>query len=551
MGGKKDIEGLGIPLGRALTPKQRARVLHVMRQHAWKRRRFKSPESVDIRTLSRKRRSIIVNVKNGQRGYANDEINVSTLVGFKYDKCRRHYELAEGPSLQALTKALEKAEREAYDNRAIMRKSTYPKPVKGEYIAGLSSFDKKTKEDFVGMAKLIDRQLRKDPRIESSNVSFIFELDEEILQSSRGDHVKQELPKCYILVGVEAADPKIHGDDFQWYKTYGSFGSINQFEKAFKQAYQEAPALADECMQHCLAPDHYRDFVLGTGLYDTILMGETLGIFLEEYVGHPLEHLVNETYRTNRLFGPNGMQFHPAMSIVDYAGAKLGGNWTPAKLWYDTEIIEATKKFLLRNGRPEVRALATIDDVARALVEEGLKFPTGSARVGDLIEEEYDDDGETKMKGIIPSARMTNFYMLPGSSTMEEIMEAGRGGLIIHQVAEGLSHLPEFMGTVRAMGVSYNDPRTEKARPIRIRRPGYQLFTVCAALDWLHKVSKIGNKETFGWAPNFCGADSGFIMKAGGGPAVLLDNLQLSALYARKPDRRLKFPLEKYLGSKK
>jgi len=237
------------------------------------------------------------------------------------------------------------------------------------------------------------------------------------------------------------------------------------------------------------------------GVYTVILEPGVVGLFLHEALGHASEgDLVYSN--SSILKGRIGEKIAPDFVTIVDDGLVEGGYFVP----YDDEGVVKDKTVVVEKG--VLKGFLTSRDTAANL---GLK-PTGNARVMDYSQPIL--------------VRQTNYYMLPGDHTLDELLEDIKIGIYVtHKGARGGEVDPAAGTFTFNVGISWlieNGERKELLRGVNLSG---------SILDMLANIEAIGrdfkvSTSVFGG----CGKSGQLVRVGDGGPYTRVKGLTVGGV---------------------
>lgn len=321
---------------------------------------------------------------------------------------------------------------------------------------------------------------RKYPNLKSRSLVLSEDSMEKLLCTSDGCSGHITMPRSYVYVFLNSETPA--GVPVEIFSSVGGSGN---FEESFpdpSKLYAEIDTLYERLMQK-------REGVYAEAGYKTVVLGGILsGMLAHEAVGHTVEA---DLVLGGSVAGPNlnkrvGSEL---VNLVDYAHTAFGRE-TPLPIYLDDEGVPAEDAVLIRDG-----ILTGYMNSRETAQHFGMK-PQGNARAWSFSDE--------------PLIRMRNTAVLPGKSTLEELIASVEDGYYLLDTNNGQADTTgEFMFGV-CMG--YEIKKGKLARPI--------LDTTISgvAFDMLKTVDMVS--DTMVWSSaGFCGKKQP--MPVGmGGPAL-------------------------------
>ena len=237
------------------------------------------------------------------------------------------------------------------------------------------------------------------------------------------------------------------------------------------------------------------------GVYTVILEPEVVGLFLHEALGHASEgDLVYSD--SSVLKGRIGEKIASDFVTIVDDGLVDGGYYVP----YDDEGVAKGKTVVVEKGI--LKSFLTSRDIATSL---DLK-PSGNARVMDYSQPLL--------------VRQTNYYMLPGDYTLDELLEDVKTGIYVtHKGARGGEVDPAAGTFTFNVGVSWlieNGERKELLRGISLTG---SILDMLANIDAIGKELRVST-SVFGG----CGKSGQLVRVGDGGPYTRVKGLTVGGV---------------------
>ena len=232
------------------------------------------------------------------------------------------------------------------------------------------------------------------------------------------------------------------------------------------------------------------------GVYDVVLEPEIVGLFLHEALGHASEgDLISSGGSV--LEGKEGTRLAPDYVTIVDDGLVEGGYYVP----YDDEGVRKVQVKIVDAGI--LKGVLTSREEAAKLGRE----PTGNARVMDYS------------KPVI--VRQTNYYMLPGDYSFEEMISEVREGLYITHKGGGGGQVDPAAGTFTfKVGVIWSIRNGELAEPLRGVNVSGSILDILANVVAVGRDLKVVT-SVFGG----CGKEGQLVRVGDGGPHVRVKRL--------------------------
>ncbi|QWF70660.1 metalloprotease TldD [Methylomonas paludis] len=340
-------------------------------------------------------------------------------------------------------------------------------------------------QDKIDLLKRIDQETRKlDPRIEEVMVSLVAAYDNILVANQDGSLLADIRPLVRLNVSVILVE---NGRREQGSMGGGARSDYSYFlenDRAFSYA-EEAVRQAQINLQAEDAPAGNMTVVLGPGWP---------GILLHEAIGHGLEGDFNRK-GTSAFSGRVGERVASDLCTVVDDGTLPGRR---GSLSIDDEGTPTENTVLIENG------------ILKGYMQDKLNArlmgvrPTGNGR-----RESY---------AHLPMPRMTNTYMLPGSSDPEEIVKSVKNGLYARNFGGGQVDITsgKFVFSASEAYLIENG---------KITRPVKGATLVGNGPDVLTKVSMVGNDMQLDSGVGTCGKDGQSVPVGVGQPTLKIDGL--------------------------
>ncbi len=230
-----------------------------------------------------------------------------------------------------------------------------------------------------------------------------------------------------------------------------------------------------------------------TGPMNVVLDPTTTGTFAHESFGHGTE--ADQILRERSYLAPLlGTTVGPeCLSIVD--DGTYEGGW--GSIYYDDEGTPSHRTVLIDQGR-FVEVLH--DRESAAALGRGV---TGNARRADFLSR--------------PFVRMTNTYVAPGSSSLDELVREAKNGVLLENFTSGIED--PLGGNMQL--------KVKKGRRIE----GGELTEILPSmalsgkvLDFLKAIRGVSRREDFGVFAGFCGKGHSDLLRTGAGGPYLLSH---------------------------
>lgn len=229
-----------------------------------------------------------------------------------------------------------------------------------------------------------------------------------------------------------------------------------------------------------------------SGVHNMIIDPFLTGTFIHEAFGHAVEAdsvLAGESILADQMGTIIG---NPLVTIVD--DPTLSQEFGYYK--YDSEGVEAKKTTIVRQGRLE-SFLHSLETASKMDVE-----PTGNARASSY--------------SVTPQVRMSNTYLAPGDSELEEMITEMKNGIL--GIGWKYGYTDPIEGTFQfKLAKAYLIENGEKTQILR------DTAISGLTLDVLNRIKLIGN--TVKQDPGYCGKGGQSVPVGSGGPHVLITDM--------------------------
>jgi TldD protein len=232
-----------------------------------------------------------------------------------------------------------------------------------------------------------------NPKIISTQIGYSDSLGEKILYNSAGSFIRGNIAQNFIYMQVIAKN----GQNQQGFvETNGSLGGYDHV-KAEANIGINAASQAVEMLQ---------SKPIKAGMYNIIMDPTLTGTFIHEAFGHACEAdgvLSGESILAGKIGEKVGASH---VSIIDDGTIEGSYGWVP----YDDEGIPGHRTELVKNGIL-TNYLHSLETASKMNT-----YPTGNARAGS--------------SAVPPIVRMTNTFLAPGDSTLDEMIHEMKNGLL-------------------------------------------------------------------------------------------------------------------------
>ena len=318
--------------------------------------------------------------------------------------------------------AAEKVIRAATENALFLGKHSgrnTPLPVstgKGTVPLNREICDTEQKELIDLCRKLDDYIAGKYPDLSSRTVVYSEDSQDRIVYTSDACCGHLVTPRCYVYIMMDAETKE--GVPVHLFKAFGGYGGFRDHFSRPEELYPGIDALHERLMDK-------KEGIYAEAGYKTVVLGGFMGGMLaHEAVGHTVEA---DLVRGGSVAGPNlhRQVASPLVSLVDFAHT-FEGKPAPLPVFLDDEGTKAEDAELIRDG-----ILTGYMNDRESAAEYGMK-PAGNARGWSFTDE--------------PLIRMRNTCILPGKSTVEELIASVDDGYYLIDSGNGQADLTgEFM----------------------------------------------------------------------------------------------------------
>jgi TldD protein len=270
------------------------------------------------------------------------------------------------------------------------------------------------------------------PQIQTSNISYSDSRKKVVFLNSEGSFINQE--RADVMLRLTAIAAK--GGEVQ--QVGLSLGSRGHFS-AIEGIHQQVKEMARHAVDLLTAPE-----VKG-GEYTVVLDPVLAGVFVHEAFGHLSESdFVYENENMKEIM-TLGKQFGaPLLNIVDSAAEpNLRGSFK-----YDDEGVRAVKTYLIKEGKLVGRLHSR--ETAAKMNEK----PTGNARA---ISYRFP-----------PIVRMTNTYIVPGTTSFNDIIADTKEGIYVKNWYGGMTSMEMFTFSAGEAYMIRNGKIAEAVRPVKL-----------------------------------------------------------------------------------
>ena len=272
-------------------------------------------------------------------------------------------------------------------------------------------------KELIEMCRTVDGYIEKKyPDLSSRTVVYYEDSQDRIVCSSDAYCGHLVTPRCYVYVmmSTETKD----GVPVELFKAFGGFGSFYDHFRDPEKLYPGIDELYKKLMDK-------KEGVYAEAGYKTVVLGGMMGGMLaHEAVGHTVEA---DLVRGGSVAGPNLNKrvASDLVTMVDFAHTYNGAP-APLPVFLDDEGTKAEDAVLIRDG-----ILTGYMNDRETAAEYGM-VPAGNARGWTFADE--------------PIIRMRNTCILPGKSTVEELIASVDDGYYLIDSGNGQADLTgEFM----------------------------------------------------------------------------------------------------------
>ena len=269
----------------------------------------------------------------------------------------------------------------------------------------------------IDLCQTVDGYIEKKyPDLTSRTVVYYEDSQDRIVYSSDAFCGHLTTPRCYVYVMMSAETKD--GIPVELFRAFGGFGSFGDHFADPEKLYPGIDQLYQRLMDK-------KEGVYAEAGYKTVVLGGMMGGMLaHEAVGHTVEA---DLVRGGSVAGPNlNRQVASGLvTMVDFAHTYQGAP-APLPVYLDDEGTQATDAVLIRDG-----ILVGYMNDRETAAEYGMT-PAGNARGWTFADE--------------PIIRMRNTCILPGTSTVEELISSVEDGYYLIESSNGQADLTgEFM----------------------------------------------------------------------------------------------------------
>ena len=302
------------------------------------------------------------------------------------------------------------------DQRGNAPRRTYPALTAGAVPACRPIVDTEQKRIIEACQEIDGYITRTYPDLLSRTVVYTEDSQDKIILASDAASGHVTYPRCYIYVMLSAESKS--GAPVELFKPFGGAGS---FDDNFADLSTVYPGI-DELYRHLM---NKKEGVYAEAGNKTVILGGMMGGMLaHEAVGHTVEA---DLVLGGSVAGPNLHKpvASEMVNLVDFAGEAFGAP-TPLPVYLDDEGTLAKDAVLIKDG-----ILTGYMNNRETAAHFGVE-PLGNARAWDFNDE--------------PLIRMRNTCILPGKSTLDEMIASIDDGYYLIDSSNGQADLTgEFM----------------------------------------------------------------------------------------------------------
>ena len=266
---------------------------------------------------------------------------------------------------------------------------------------------------------LDDYIVKKYPDLKSRTVVYTEDSQDKIIYTSDAHDGHVVIPRCYIYVMLSSETKD--GTPIELFKAFGGYGSFYDHFGNLEKYYPEIDRLYQRVMDKT-------EGVYAEAGYKTVVLGPNMaGMLAHEAVGHTVEA---DLVKAGSVAGPslNKQVASELVTMVDYANI-YEGKQAELPVYLDDEGTIGTDAVLIKDGI----LVGYMND--RETAEEYNMKANGNARGWG-----YSDE---------PIIRMRNTAILPGKSSLDEMIASVEDGYYLIESGNGQADLTgEFMFSV-------------------------------------------------------------------------------------------------------
>lgn len=270
---------------------------------------------------------------------------------------------------------------------------------------------------YIEFAKEIDDYIaKKYPSLAGRFIGITVDSMEKLIAVSNGTDAHTIIPRSYIIVDLTTLDPS--GVPVELFQPFGGYGALDANLSSPSCIFAQIDDLYERLMKKS------NGVYAEAGKKRCILNGKMAGMLAHEAVGHTVEaDLVLAGSVAKHNLGKRVAS--ELVNLVDFAHTAFGKP-APLPVYVDDEGITAKDAWLIKDG------ILTGYMNNRESAEHFGVEPVGNARAFSFSDE--------------PLIRMRNTAILPGSSTLEEMIESVEDGYYLVATNNGQADTTgEFM----------------------------------------------------------------------------------------------------------
>lgn len=308
---------------------------------------------------------------------------------------------------------------------------------------------------YIDFAKEVDGYIEKKyPNLVSRSVQVRADSMEKLLRVNDGFDSYSLVPRSfiYVFLTAEASD----GTNVELYKVFGGYGYFGDVFSTPDKLFPGIDKLYENIMQK--ANGVYAD----AGYRDVVMHPNLAGILAHEAVGHTVEAdlVLGGSVAAHSL---NKQVASELVTMVDFAHTLPDGSPAPLPIFVDDEGTPAEDAVLIKDG------ILTGYMNSRETAEHFSMKPQGNARAYLFSDE--------------PLIRMRNTAILPGTSSLEEMIASIDDGYFLTETNNGQADTTgEFMFGI---GMGYEIKNGKLGRAIRDTTISGVAFDMLKTVDML------------------------------------------------------------------
>lgn len=391
-------------------------------------------------------------------------------VGYKFDKESIIKTFNEAADLAHWSSQFVQNKFEIRETEATKQNFIIPQKIS----IGNTSPDKKMK-----LLIDIEKEAYFDPRVISTSVNYTDMEVENIIYNNSNRYIR--LKNSWVFFILQAIAREGHRQE-GYHVSHGKIGGFETLNEA-RGLGTEAATNAIELLGSKSAPG---------GKFNIIMDPLLTGTFIHEAFGHTVEAdsvLSNESILAGRLKSEVGSEI---VNIIDNPTLQDKFGYIPV----DSEGTASLPTQIVEKGKL-VGYLHTLETASRMNLP-----PTGNGRAGGF--------------SVLPQVRMTNTYLEPGDSNLEEMMSEIQNGLLCINWKYG--YVDPIEGTHQfKMAKAYKIENGEKTQVYR------DAAISGLTLDVLQRISLIGGKIQ--QDAGYCAKGGQHVPVGSGGPYVFIKDM--------------------------